>query len=386
MRVLPAVATASLLVLAACGGNGGESSSDGNTIPVAIMDAQTGPLSTIGLPSLRGAVMAFDEINEAGGIEINGEKYTVAFTPTDRQRDATVAASAAQEAIAKDKVKVLIGATTSAVADPAAAAVLRAGDQTLMLAPATVMDKYTGPDSMLFRTLLNEQDAAAQYVPALRKLFPEVETVSALMIDDAIGESILSVYPPLFEENGFSVESTDGFPADTSNFMPLINRTPDDVDAFFTGYTDAAAAAVVGAADEAQRAGVFFTRGTTCAVGMDMPDQIEALTCQVFNEDPNAPSTPEAEEFFAAYEAKFDEKVDPNSGSALSTYDWIYLLAQAFEEAGTADDMPAVAEALRGASYDGVVQVGFTDEGLADATLKIGVVRDGKIEIHEARE
>lgn len=367
--------------LTACGGNG-SGDGDGDTIPIAVLDAETGPLSAIGLPSSRGATMALDEINEAGGIEVDGTTYTFDYKMTDLQSDATVAASAAQSAISSDNVRVIIGATTSAIADPAAAAVQRDG-QTLMLAPATVMDQYTGEDSLLFRTLLNEQDAANQYVPALREMFPEIESLSALMIDDAIGEQIMDVYPPLFEENGFDVVSEDTFPADNSNFAPLLQRAPRDVDAFFVGYTDAAAAAVVSAADEADRSGVYFTRGTTCAVGVELADQIEALTCQVFTEDAFAPSTQEAEDFFAAYEEKFGS-IDANTGSALSTYDWVYLLAQAFEEAGTVEDMNAVADTLRGSSYDGVVNVGFTEEGLADLTLKIGVARDGEIEVTPA--
>ena len=55
-------------------------------------------------------------------------------------------------------------------------------------------------------------------------------------------------------------------------------------------------------------------------------------------------------------------------------YDYIAMLAQAMEKAGTTDDVDKVAAALRGASYDGVVQVSFDPSGANTSPMGAGIL------------
>ncbi|MGH3761908.1 ABC transporter substrate-binding protein [Actinophytocola sp.] len=387
-RVL-ALGAVMALTLAACGqpgGGGGGSQAEEGTIKVAVMDAQSGQLSTFGIETIRGAQMAFDEINERGGVTVGGQQYRFDVEEVDLQSDPAIAAQAAQEAITGDGAQIIVGATPSALSEPIAGVVLRSGGRALHLAAATSLDKYAGKGDPIFRTLTPDDLTAQQYISVLKNEFPDVSTVSALMINDAVGTSIMDIYPPEFEKSGMQVVSKDTFPTEETNFAPLIQRTPNNVDAFFIGYSDPVSVALVNAAIEANRGKVFFNRGSVCQVGIDAGTKIDAYTCVIYTEDPLNPSTDKAKDFFARYEKKFDRKVDSNSAQALYYYDYIFLLAQAIEKAGTTEDMNKVADALRGSSYEGVVDVGFDEDGVNKSPIKVGIVRDGQMSVIATEE
>ena len=277
--------------LAACGSGAGGSGED--VIKVAVLDAQSGKFSDFGIDVERGARMAFDEINEAGGVTVGGKTYKFKYEITDLQSDPTVAAQAAQQAVSGG-TKILIGATVSALTEPITGVVQRSGGQVLQIGMATSLDRHVGKKDPIFRTLPSDEVMAKQYIPVLRKEFPDVKTIGSLMINDAVGQSILKIYTPLFEENGFKVASQDTFPSDETNFAPLLQRSAKDAQAFFVGYTDPVGKAVVNAALEAGKAKIFFNRGSVCQVGMEFGDKIDAFACQIVGDDPVKPSSDEA--------------------------------------------------------------------------------------------
>lgn len=101
--------------LAACGSSGGGSSSVtlGGILPL------TGDFSNYGGPIKDAAQMAVDRVNEAGGVVIDGKKYTVKLKVWD---DATTPAKSVPkifpQAVLRDKVPFLITAWNSANVAP----------------------------------------------------------------------------------------------------------------------------------------------------------------------------------------------------------------------------------------------------------------------------
>lgn len=396
MRLRTAVfALVPLLAATACGGDDDdvdataapteddsspEAAAETGTVKVAVLDAQSGRLSTLGAETERGSVMAMEEINEAGGFEVDGTTYTFEYETTDLQSDPSVAAQAAQQAVRGFGATIVLGPTPSALAEPVAGVVQRAGGDVLMLSAATVIDTYAGKGDPFFRSSPPDDRTAAQYIGTLAAEFPEVEDVSALLINDALGESILDIYPPVFEEHGIAVASRDTFPPTETNFSPLIQRAPSDVDSYFIGYTDPVASGIVDSAIEADRSLNFFTRGPFCKTGVDFADAIDLYTCIIYTDDALNPSTPEAEEFFTNYAERFNLSVDSNSAQALYYYDYVYFLVQAMQEAGSTD-ASAIADALRGSSYDGVIEVGFDEDGVNENVIKVGIVEQGETRV-----
>ncbi len=70
MRWIPLLVAASLL-LSACGGAGG-----GDTIKVGGIGELTGDIPAVGASFKNAAEMAVKEINDAGGLDVGGKKYT----------------------------------------------------------------------------------------------------------------------------------------------------------------------------------------------------------------------------------------------------------------------------------------------------------------------
>lgn len=378
-----AMVLVAVLAVTACGGNGDSGSAGGSseTVKVAVLDAQSGRLSTLGAETARGSTMAMEEINDAGGFEVDGTTYEFDYEATDLQSDPAVAAQVAQQAVRGFGAKIVLGPTPSALAEPVVSVVQRAEGEVLMLSAATVIDQYAGKGDPFFRSSPPDDRTAGQYIRALREEFPDIESVSALLINDALGESILDIYPPVFEENGFEVLSEDTFPPDESNFAPLMQRAPADTDAFFIGYTDPVTTSIVNSAIEAGRSTTFFTRGPFCATGVEFGDRIDLYTCIIYTDDALNPSTEKAEEFFASYAERFDIELDSNSAQALYYYDYVYMLVQAMEDAGTTEDVEAISDELRGSSYEGVITVGFDEDGVNENLIKIGIVEGGETRV-----
>lgn len=354
------------------------------TVKIALMDALSGDFATVGVDAMQGAQMALDEINDAGGFEVGGVTYTFDYKLTDLQSDATIAPQAAQEAIQGFGAHYIVGSTLSALNDPIVGVVQRAQD-VLHLSAATSMDKVTGQGAPFFRLLPPDTVTAAQYIPVLRAEFPDVTNLSALMINDTVGQSILDIYPPVFEENDFAITSQDSFPREETNYAPLMQRVSDDTDGFFIGYTDAVSTAIAEAAIEAGKPTVFFNRGAACAPGVALGTTIDVYTCIIYTEDALNPSSPEAEEYYAKYADTFDVELSSNSAQSLYYYDYMYMLVEAMKEAGTVDDIEAVADAIRGMSYDGVLNVAFNDEGINETPIKVGIVEAGSVRVVDSQ-
>ena len=78
---------------------------DRDPVRVGVLFSHTGVTSTIGLSQLHGALLAIDEINEAGGI--NGRELVA--VQYDAQSNPQRYAQLAEQLIVQDKVNVIFG-------------------------------------------------------------------------------------------------------------------------------------------------------------------------------------------------------------------------------------------------------------------------------------
>ena len=63
---------------------------DEGTVRVGVLESLTGTYAPFGLANMSGTVIAFDEINAAGGVTIDGKKVKIAVTPSPNGYDAGV--------------------------------------------------------------------------------------------------------------------------------------------------------------------------------------------------------------------------------------------------------------------------------------------------------
>ena len=124
------------LVLSACGATGESTSSttneeatggfDGGTITIGAVNSMTGPGAMMGSEQKWAYDKAVADINDAGGVTMNGKKYKIELKYADDQSDASQAGAAMEQLIKVDGLKLILSTETTPVNQAA----------------ATVADKY----------------------------------------------------------------------------------------------------------------------------------------------------------------------------------------------------------------------------------------------------
>ncbi|MFT4288504.1 ABC transporter substrate-binding protein [Nocardioides sp.] len=108
--------TLALASLSACGSSSSSSSSSDDTIKIGVSLSLTGDLGPIGPIQKAGLDYAVKRVNDAGGIEVDGETKKVELIVQDNKSDSTLAGSQAREMALKDGVSAfLTGCTPTAV-------------------------------------------------------------------------------------------------------------------------------------------------------------------------------------------------------------------------------------------------------------------------------
>ena len=100
------------LPLVGCGGKGAA------TIKIGLDVPMTGDIAYVGTQSKRAAEMMIADINEAGGLDVGGTKYTVELFVEDNESKAESATAAATKLIVQDQVLAIIGPQSSKQAVP----------------------------------------------------------------------------------------------------------------------------------------------------------------------------------------------------------------------------------------------------------------------------
>ena len=112
-----AAATLTLFSLAACGGGGDQTASEGefdDTVTVGILHSLSGTMAISESTLVDTEKMAIDEINAAGGVEVDGKKYKIEYIVEDGASDWPTFAEKSKKLIEQDKVPVVFGGWTSA--------------------------------------------------------------------------------------------------------------------------------------------------------------------------------------------------------------------------------------------------------------------------------
>ena len=90
---------------------------DEGTVRVGILESQTGTYAPFGLANMGGTLIAFDEINAAGGVTVDGKKVKIAVTPSPGGYDAGVdpaqSISLLKRLLLDDKVLMVKGISNS---------------------------------------------------------------------------------------------------------------------------------------------------------------------------------------------------------------------------------------------------------------------------------
>src|SRR5690625_4319298 len=111
------VVMAAILLVAALGFSA--FAADGEVV-VGLNAELTGSIPVVGQSSLRGAQIAVDEVNAAGGLEVGGMTYTIRLVVEDNEDKAPSSAAATAKLVTQANVLAVIGPNASRMAIPAA--------------------------------------------------------------------------------------------------------------------------------------------------------------------------------------------------------------------------------------------------------------------------
>ena len=316
----------------------------------------SGPTATYGVPILKGAQLAVQQINAKGGVL--GRQLKI--LPRDSKANADEAVRLARELIIKDNVEFLVGTLTSAEA-PAVSTVAKE-NKIVFVAPTAKLTELTLPPNLhpyIFRTSSNtaiEGKAGASIVARWK----DVKRIATIGPDYAYGRDAVGAFIANIKKLRPDVTIVDQeWPKlGQSNFTPFITaqmgKKPDAV------YCDLFAGDFISFVKQAKPLGYFAAIKNRLADGAEVGtvDEAEALGSAypygiwsdsydpvIWNGKEPAAHKAYEKELRAFMKSKY------GSGWAIVGYQSIEALAAGIKKAGSTDSAK-VAKAMLGLTID----------------------------------
>lgn len=322
------------MLLAACGGG-----TQANVIKVGVIAELTGDIPAVGASCKNAAELAVKEINDAGGIDIGGTKYTVELFVEDNAGKADQSASAASKLITQQNVVAIIGPNASRYAIPASE--IAESSKVVLISPwstnpkTTLKGDTTEPKQYVFRAAFI--DPFQGRVVAKFALDNLGAKNAAVLYDVAsdYNKGIAEFFKATFEENGGTVVAFETYTTGDKDFSAQLTKIKDaapDV-IFLPNYYSEVPLQI----QQAHRQGIDVP-----FLGSDSWGSSELITlcgtdCEGYYFSTHYAAdaaTPVATKFIEAYKTTYG--VTPDDVAAL-TYDSFGLLWDALQAAGKVD-------------------------------------------------
>lgn len=366
-----------VLVLAGCGGAGGA-----QTIKVGGVGELTGDIPAVGASFKNAAEMAVKEINDAGGLDVGGQKYKVELFIEDNAGKADQSASAAQKLITQQNVVAIIGPNASRYAIPASE--IAESSKVVLISPwstnpkATLDAKTNQPKKYVFRAAFID-DFQGRVVANFSAQNLKAKTAAVLYdVASEYNKGIAEFFRKTFEGNGGKIVAFETYTTNDKDFSAQLtkikNANPDVI--FLPNYYSEVPLQI----QQAKRLGIKAP-----FVGSDSWGNAELVTlcgkdCEGYYFSTHYAAdnaTPVAKKFIDAYKAKYNSV--PDDVAAL-TYDSFGLLWTALKNAGKVDREAVRAGMAKITGYDGVTGNMKFQEGSGDPVKSAVIlqIKDGK--------
>jgi len=342
----------SVLVLSSLAGcsngdaNGGntESGKEATEVKIGINYELTGDVATYGNSSVDGILMAFDEINAAGGI--NGMQ--IVPVKVDNKSDSAEATSVATKLMTQDNVVASLGPATSG--NFMATIPVAMGSQVPVLSASATADEGVTVDGkgnvndFVFRLCFND---SFQGVTMANFASVNLSAKKAVIIKDNssdYGKGLAENFRKTFEASGGTIVAEEGYVGKDKDFNAILTEIKgQDFDVIFIpGYYQEAGLII----KQARNLGI--NTPVLGADGFDSPVLLELAGAEALNDVyysnhySSLDQDPKVQEFIAAYKAKYN--VEPNAFNALG-YDLGKFIADAVSRANSTDPV-AIKDAL----------------------------------------
>lgn len=346
-----------------------------------------GPLSgggtAWGLAVQRGAQLAIDEVNAAGGLKVGGKTYTPKLVMYDDQYTAAGGRLAADRLANAEKAQFIIGPIGSApvlaavnVTTPAKVIMISNG-----FAPAILKNDAKSPYN--FRGALTTTEYGPAMVKWLKQTYPNVKKVGLIAPNDASGQAAVPQLTAYYKAAGIEVWS-ESFDRGSKEFTPLLTRMmAQGVDLFDLNINSPGDGGLM--VKQARQSGY---KGLIWQAGGPSVDEIMEIAGPLaegfLSYNTFDFSTAEAQSFIKAYKAKWPDAVI--NGQTPIWYNSTKNLLEAIRRAGTTDvtkvrDTLEKLEGYNAGLFGPVVWGGAADYGVPHQLLLkfwITEVKNGK--------
>jgi branched-chain amino acid transport system substrate-binding protein len=200
-------------------------------ITVGISAPMSGAAATWGLGMEYTAKEAAKAINNAGGITVDGKKYTINIIAYDNKYNAAEGSKVAQTLLSRDNAQFVIGVGTAPVA---ALQSLTERKGVLLFSTAWGRD-VKGPKFPLTFTQINTpNEVLVLLYPLVKEQNPAIKTVALLNPNDATGKEVAQAAKENWDKLGVKIVSTDWYERGATEFQPIAAKIaalkPDVVD------------------------------------------------------------------------------------------------------------------------------------------------------------
>jgi branched-chain amino acid transport system substrate-binding protein len=373
--LLTALATLALTA-SACGKPGatGGTASAGSSGPikVAVIDAQSGQLSSLGAWEYKGVKLAVDAANKAGGI--GGRQ--LALTLYDDQGDPTIGTNLARKAAADGAVGVL-GSASSAVSLAMADVLAQAKVPSITSGQSPKLATLTG--GFLFLngpTSTTYDDTLADYLVTTKGL----RSIAMITNNGAYGKGEHDAFKAALTRLGVTALADQVVTPDQKDFsaaLTTIRQAAPKV--LFIGAEEVESGLIV---KQARDLGLT----ATVAGGAPIGSPVFVQTAGVANVEGAITSTPypsndfsaAAKTFAAAYQAAYGQPAELHGAKA---YDGARIMIQALRATGGAGGQK-LADAIRAVRLDGLLgSFAFNGSGVGVHQTRIGILTGGAVAV-----
>ena len=330
-----------VLVLTACGGSGNGTApaappelEDAEELVIGTISPLTGAGAAWGWAIFGGAEFAVDEINEEGGLTLDGTTYRLRVEGIDEEYTSSAALDAYTRLVEEEGVKILVGPLSSA----GAVAVKDRIEQDKII---TMVNSYTP-------AMLDENTHYAfRIVPTSQEIAPAMwqwiadnrgDSVSRLGIvgpTDETGKAGAQLSKDPAAEVGIETVAEEFYERGTQDFASVVTgvlaSNPDVIDTVTSPPADTGL--IMRQAREQGYTGLFIKTGGAALediIAVSGPDAAEGL---LMNDNTDY-SNPKVDEYIAAFEDRYDR---PWNGMFAHFHDGVYMGLKALNEAGTLD-------------------------------------------------
>ena len=326
-----------------------------DTIKIGAIVPMTGPVAEDGAGLLKGAQLALDKFNAAGGL--NGVKAEL--LTEDGACVPAQSVSAAEKLVSSDHVVALAGAycssSTGAVMDVASRYKVP-----LVSGISTAPDLTERGNKFLFRIQATSQMLATAFAPTMIKMAGG-KKVAFLVVNDDWGRSIASYYKTALEKQGATVVSTQIFDTNDTDLFPYItNVKRADPNAIIMAANTQNAISLTEQLRQMDVKAALFAEGSFTAkayydaVGTQ-GDGIGGLMAYTPAEE-----NPANKAFVDQFKAKYNELPNNNSSAG---YEEMSIILNGLKKAGK-PDAAAIRDAIASGTTDSLSgPIEFNDKG-----------------------